>query len=219
MIIAFCIPGRQQSMEWTQSWDKMKNYMFRHDIDHYLYQKYSADIYEVRNTLVSRELQVPWEMMPCFGGVPYDYMMWIDGDIGFKPEDVMKLVNSGKDIISGVCPMGPTNRCPVGEYGFNENGQATYRFINIPSLDELDQSEPIQNGIQYAGFGFIAIRKGVFEAMEYPWFRTTLRKHGGRDSNPSEDIGFCLRAGDRGFKVWLHPGMRLTHNKELCLKA
>jgi len=217
MIIAFCVPGRFQSMEFTQSWDKMKNYLFRHDIEHYLYQWYDSNVYGCRNSLVSRDLQVPWEMMPCFKGKPYDYMMWIDGDIGFTPDDVMKLVESGKDIISGVCPMGPTRRCPCGEYGFDENGQAIHKYIRIDALDELDQSEPIR--IQWAGFGFIAVKKGVFEAMDYPWFRTVLWKHGGRDSNPSEDIGFTLLAGQKGFKVWLHPGVRLTHNKELCLRA
>lgn len=215
MIIAFCVPGRTQSMEFTSSWDAMKNYMFREKIDHYLWQKYSSDIYEVRNTLVSRDLQIPWEMMPCFGGKPYDYMMWIDGDIGFQPEDVMNLVNSGKDIISGACPMGPTNRCPVGKFGVNENGQVVYQFIHIPALD--DEEELIE--VEFAGFGFIAVKKGVFEGMPYPWFRTTLRKCGGRDSNPSEDLGFTLRAGEKGFKVWLHPKVKLTHNKEICLRA
>ncbi len=217
MTIAFCVPGRHQAMEWTASWDKLKNYLIPAKIDHYLWMFYSSDIYECRNKLVSRGLQIPWDMMPCFGGKAYDYMMWIDGDIGFEPSDVMRLVESGKYIISGVCPMGPTHRCPCGSYGIDEHGIPAPMYLNIKALDTLDQDTPIE--IEWCGFGFLAIKKGVFEAMEYPWFRTTLWKHEGRDSNPTEDIGFTLRAGLKGFKVWVHPGVRLTHSKEICLQA
>lgn len=217
MIIAFCTPGKHYSMEYDKSWTDMMIYCFRNDIQFEKYRWQDSNIYGCRNSLVSRDIQIPWEMMPCFGGHPYDYMMWIDGDIGFQPEDVMKLIKTGKDIISGVCPMGPTKRCPCGSYGFDENGLPVVRYIDINSLDSVEQDELIE--IEYAGFGFIAIKKGVFEAIEYPWFRTTLRKHHGRDSNPSEDIGFVLRAGDKGFQAYLHPGVRLTHNKELCLRA
>ena len=215
MTIAFCVPGRQQSMEFTASWDRLKNYLIPAKIDHYLYQQYSSDIYHCRNDLVARKLQVPWEIMPCFGGKPYDYMMWIDGDIGFEVDDVMKLVKSGKDIISGVCPMGPTLRAPAGEYGLDEIGWPSHKYINIKALEGM--TEPFE--VQWCGFGFLAIKKGVFESMDYPWFRTTLWKHEGRDSNPTEDIGFTLRAGEKGWKVWLHPAVRLTHNKEICLQA
>ena len=217
MIIAFCVPGRYQSMEWTRSWTDMLIYCIEHDINFYLYQWYTSDIYLCRNELITRELQIPWEMMPCFGGKPYDYMMWIDGDIGFKPDDVMKLVNSGKEIISGVCPMGPTPRCPAGRYAENEHGMVIPGFININSLDELEPDTIFE--VDWSGFGFIAVKKGVFESMEYPWFRTTLRKKDRREINPSEDVGWCLRAVEQGYKIWLHSGVRVTHNKELCLRA
>ncbi len=215
MIIAFCVPGRLQTLEFTASWDKLKNYLISAGVNHYLYQRYSADIYDCRNALVSRNLQIPWGMMPCFGGKPYDYMMWIDSDIGFEPSDVMRLVRSGKDIISGVCPMGPTMRCPAGEYGVDANGWPTHKYLNIKAMEGMD--EPME--VEWCGFGFLAIKKGVFESMEYPWFRSTPWKHMGRDSNPGEDIGFILRAGEKGWKTWIHPGVKLTHSKDVVLQA
>jgi len=215
--IAFCIPGKAQSMEFTESWTNLVVYMVKRNIDFYLHQYYSADIYDCRNNLVTEEAHIPWEMMPVFLGKPYDYMMWIDSDIGFKPEDVMKLVNTGQDVISGVCPMGPTMRCPAGRFGYDEYGQPSLDYISIAELDNVDQDTLIP--VEFAGYGFIAVKQGVFEAMEYPWFRTTIRKHAGREVNPSEDLGWCIRAREKGFKVWLYPGVRLTHNKELCLRA
>ena len=217
MIIAFCVPGRTQSVEFTTGWTETVIYCLNNQIKFYLYTMTGSDIYHVRNDLVSLEAKIPWDMMPCFGGAPYDYMMWIDGDIGFKPYDVMKLINSGKDIISGVCPMGPTRRCPCGDLGYDENGQPTLGYIDIAALDKLENEDLIE--IEYAGFGFIAVKKGVFESMDFPWFRSTPWKHAGHDINPSEDIGWCFRAREKGWKIWLHPGVRCTHNKELCLRA
>ena len=215
MTIAFCTPGSRFASEFMASWDDLKNYLIPAEINHYLYQRTGSDIYDVRNTIVSRNVQIPWEMMPCFKGVPYDYMMWIDSDIGFEPSDVMRLVESGKDLITGVCPMGPTMRCPAGEYGADANGWPTYKYLNIKAMQDMD--EPFE--IEWCGFGFLAIKKGVFESMEYPWFRSTFWKHMGRDSNPGEDIGFVLRAGLKGWKVWMHPGVKLTHSKDIVLQA
>lgn len=217
MKLAFCIPGKQQSMEWTKSWDMLKNYMFRNDIEHYLYQWYDSNIYGCRNSLVSRDAEIPWDMMPCFLGAPYDYMVWIDSDMGFEPDDVMRLVESGKDIISAVCPMGPTNRCPAGSYGLDDNGVPVCRYLNIKVLDTVPKDELIE--VQYAGFGFIVVKYGVFEAMDYPWFRSITWTYERRKSDPSEDLGFCLRAGMKGFKVFLHPWVRVSHTKEMCLTA
>ena len=217
MKIAFCVPGRTQHSDWTRSWDEMKNHMFRNNIDHYLWQWYDSNIYGCRNSLVSRDLAIPREMMPCFGGEPYDYMMWIDGDIGFRPEDVMRLVESGKDIISGVCPMGPTQRCPAVSYGPDENGQPMCRYVNIKALDSAEPDELIE--VDCVGFGFVAVKKGVFEAMPFPWFRTMTYTYERRVSDPSEDFGFCLRAGKLGFKVLLHPWVRLTHTREVMMRS
>ncbi len=54
-----------QGMEWTKSWDMLKNYMFRNDIEHYLWQWYDSNIYGCRNSLVSRDAEIPRDMMPC----------------------------------------------------------------------------------------------------------------------------------------------------------
>ena len=41
-----------------------------------------------------------------FGGeIDYDYIMWIDSDIVFKPEQFFKLLDHDRDIISGLYMM------------------------------------------------------------------------------------------------------------------
>ena len=219
MIIAFCVPGEHQSWEFTKSWTRVVHHMGKHGITMKLFQERGGDIYHIRNTLVSRDLPIPWEMMPVFGGEPYDYMMWIDSDMGgFDFSHIQRLIDADKDIITGITPIGRTGRSAIGEYGYDEYGQPAVNFYNLLLMDEqLDPNVPVEVG--FCGYAFLLIRKGVFEAMEYPWFRYTPKNHEGRLSGPGEDIGFCIRAREAGFKVWMHPGVKVTHNKEFCLNA
>ena len=219
MIRAFCIPGAHQSWEFTKSWTKVVHHMAKNDISFHLIQERGGDIYHIRNILVSRDLPIPWEMMPVFGGEPYDWMLWIDSDMGgFDFSHIQKLIDADKDIITGVAPIGPTGRSAIGQYGYDDYGQSSVQFYNLLVMDkQLDPNVPVEVG--FCGYAFLLVRKGVFEAMEYPWFRYTPQEHAGQKSGPSEDIGWCIRAREAGFKVWMHPGVKVTHNKELCLNV
>jgi len=219
VIIAFCIPGRQQSHEFTKSWTQVVHHMAKNSITLNLYQEAGGDIYHIRNNLVSRDLPIPWDMMPIFGGEPYDYIMWIDSDVGeFDFSHIQRLIDADKDIITGVVPLGLTGRSAIGQYGYDEFGQPMVQYYNIPVMDkELDHDTPVE--IEFCGYAFLLVRKGVFEAMEYPWFRYTPHEYACKQSGPGEDIGWCLRAREAGFKVWMHPGVRVSHNKEQCWRA
>jgi len=224
LIIAFMIPGRSQHMSFVKSWTMVVHYMAKNDITYHLIQKSGGDIYNIRNTLVSQDLPVPWEMMPVIKGQPYDYLMWIDSDIGgFTWDHIQKLIDADKDIITGIVPIGPTERSAVGQYGEDEYGQPVVQYFNLKVLDEqikkgeIDANEPIEIG--FCGYAFLLVKKGVFEAMEYPWFRYTPKEYAGRWGNMGEDIGWCERARETGFKVWMHPGVKLTHTKEITLNV
>jgi hypothetical protein len=48
-----------------------------------------------------------------------------------------------------------------------------------------------------AGAGCLLVNRRVFEKLERLWFRTA-----GDATDPGEDLDFCLRAREAGFKIW-----------------
>lgn len=45
--------------------------------------------------------------------------------------------------------------------------------------------------VAYAGMGCMLVRKGVFEAMEYPWFEPKKHEIGECVDYSMEDVSFC----------------------------
>jgi len=203
-------------MEFTKSFAQTMYYMGKNGIKARVFQEAGGDIYHIRNDLVSRGLPIPWDMMPIFGGEPYDWIMWIDSDMGqFDFSHIQKLIDADKDIITGVAPLGPTGRSAIGQYGYDDFGQPSVQFYNVLETDkQLDPNVPVE--VEYCGYAFLLVRKGVFEAMEYPWFRYTPHEHAYKQSLLGEDLGWCVRAKEAGFKIWMLPGVKVSHNKEQC---
>ena len=219
MTIAFCLPGRAQDMEFTKAFADTMYYMGKHGIEAKIWQGAGGDIYDIRNKIVSRDLPIPWDMMPVFGGDPYDYMMWIDSDVGeFDYSHIQRLIDADKDIISGIVPLGATGRSAVGQYGYDEFGQPSVQYYNVIVMDQqLEPKVPVE--IDFCGYAFLLVRKGVFEAMDYHWFRYSPQEHGGKQSGATEDIGWCARARKAGFKIWMLPGVKVSHTKWQCWRA
>ena len=71
--------------------------------------------------------------------------------------------------------------------------------------------------VDYTGFGWVLIKKGVFEHkdMKYPWFapKMQLFESGAVQDMCGEDVSFCLDAMDAGFDIWCDPRIRVGHEK------
>ena len=65
--------------------------------------------------------------------------------------------------------------------------------------------------------GLMIVKKGVFEKMSYPWFRSDVLEwiEDGVEMADidTDDAGFCFRAKELGFKVYVDPGVHVTHEK------
>lgn len=145
-----------------------------------------------------------------FGGTSYDKIMWIDSDIYWKPEDVLKLYNSDKDIIAG------TYRIANGDI-------TVYNELFGPAIkpEELDKhKEPFK--VFGAGMGFMCIKSGIFEKMKRPWFQQEIGSatmNGELIEFPliGEDLSLCKRIADMGFEIWVDPTVRVGHHKMVRL--
>ena len=71
--------------------------------------------------------------------------------------------------------------------------------------------------VDYAGFGWLLIQKGVFEdkKMPYPWFAPKMQvfESGNVQDMCGEDVSFCLDAKDAGYEIWCDPRIRVGHEK------
>ena len=71
--------------------------------------------------------------------------------------------------------------------------------------------------VDYSGFGWLLIKKGVFEheQMPYPWFAPKMQifESGEVQDMCGEDVSFCLDAKEAGFEIWCDPRIRVGHEK------
>lgn len=145
---------------------------------------------------------------PCSGDFTYDMIMWIDSDIAWEPLDVFKLYKSDKKIISG-CYLMEDRHIPI--YQQPRGGMMPEEMLE-------QYSKPFQ--VAGCGFGFLAVKSGVFENMPRPWF--------GPESVPDgdggevfmlvgEDLSWCTKAIKSGFDIWVDPSVRVIHQKTFPL--
>ena len=133
-----------------------------------------------------------------------DYVLWLDSDMVFAPdllERMLATLEAGKyDILSGVYYRRVAPYTPVlfETLEINENGDAKYT-----------EYKEIPDGIFEAagcGFGCVLMRSDVFLDVQYRFGHmfTPIGKNG-------EDVSFCWRARQCGFKIYCDPSIKLGH--------
>jgi hypothetical protein len=209
--VIFCIPGSSFSGGFLECWTKLYDHCLRRGIRPILSRQESCNIYYVRNMCLGGDVQRGKDQKPFDGKINYDYLMWVDSDIHFTPGDFDRLIEDDKDIVSGLYLMdGGSAFAAVrewdGEY-FKRHGAFQF-FTPGEALGLID---PIE--MNYTGMGFMLVKRGVFEAIEYPWFRQIEKRIGDMVDCTMEDVSFCLRAREKGYKIWIDPKVWVGHEK------
>jgi hypothetical protein len=170
--------------------------------------EYSSHVANARELTLNGDNQNDiHEQRPFKGTLTYDKILWIDSDIAFNPDDAIKLIESDKEIISGAYLLA--------------SGEVTaYKKMLGPgyTYDEVKaMTEPIK--IEGCGFGFLAVKSGVFENMTRPWFQAAMTTTDDGITFPimGEDISWCKRVTDAGHEIWFDPSVKVTHHKMMKL--
>lgn len=144
------------------------------------------------------------------GEVTYDKIIWIDSDISWEINDFMKVYESDKDIISGIY--------------LNDLGVPMFSLLS----EEVDMATMISSSLPFpvsaTGFGFIAIKSGIFEKIQRPWFDLVFNKlvndNGKEMLIPfGEDYSWCHKARNVGFDIYIDPSVKLNHHKKVTINA
>ena len=145
------------------------------------------------------------------GEFTYDKIFWIDSDIEWSVEDFKKIYESSLDIVGGLYQIHPNGRVAVALFDPADNELPI--VVNEADFIVLD-TEPME--CYGLGFGFVAMKSGVFEACDRPWFLMERIRypHLQFDLNVGEDYSFCLNARRNGYKVHVDPMVKVKHHKE-----
>ena len=146
----------------------------------------------------------------------HEYLFFLDSDIGFNPENVLKLLFHNVDIVSGAYPM---KTIPI-----------RYCFDIIQPEERKGDLIKVEGN----GMGFVMIHRNVFlnMAKNFPDLKYTppsndsnvlptpselnnsyhfFMEHKLNDSFMSEDKSFFYRARMMGYDVWLDTTIKLQH--------
>jgi hypothetical protein len=161
------------------------------------------------------------------------HLLFIDADIGFEPDQVVRLIECGADMCAAVYPIKRIDwqRMKNALSGARPNPAASLQY----ALEVEDPNAVIANSgfikVRYAGTGFLMIRRAALERMcaHYPQLRYK-RDHSidaATESDNrfalfecaiaedgtylSEDFAFCKRWTDMGGEIWADLNSRLHH--------
>jgi len=213
--VVFCLPGPSFSGTFLQMWSELLVTCSKNNIIPILSQRYNPVVYYVRNQCLGGDNMRGIYQKPFDGKVDYDYLMWIDSDVIFNPNDFFKLLQRNVNIVAGIYKTKDNIHYPVApkwdEDFFAKNG--FFPFIT----DEDIKGKTELMSVEYTGFGFILCKRGVFESLKYPWFEPIFYDIGAIHDFCSEDVGFCKKVLQEGFKIYIDPTIRVGHEKTMIL--
>jgi hypothetical protein len=216
MKIVFCMPGRDYSREFLLCWSDLLMQAAQKGHQVMISQQYSSVVHFARAKCLGGDVLKGKDQKPFQGEMDYDYIMWIDSDVLFKPDDFFKLLESPHDVTAGVYMMEDLQHlATVKEWNteyFSTKG--TFKFMQPDDL--IGSPQYVQ--VAYTGMGWMLLKKGVVEDLKYPWFYSPLENINDTivDLN-SEDVSFCKALWDAGHPVHIDTKIRVGHQKRVIL--
>ena len=133
-----------------------------------------------------------------------DYLLITDTDMIFTNNDIARLHEHEADIVGGIYSISgdPAKLCA----GYWDSGAL------------IDAPPGITKEVDYIGTGFLMVNRRVFEKIgEHGWF-DYMYNPDRPEVQIGEDLSFCHRVQDAGFKIILDTTVRLGHCKTEILQ-
>jgi hypothetical protein len=162
-----------------------------------------------------------------------DYLLFIDTDIAFSVDDILKLIESDKPIISGLYPKKYISKDKLKLLAKNSKITDDYEELCTDFSTEINLNKNINliEEVNYAATGFMLIKREVFETIkdkfpsikykndidgyygfgeyQYDFFPCQINPE--NNKYESEDYGFCNLYRRAGGKVYVRTDCNLTH--------
>lgn len=186
-------------------------------------------INRARNNLVAKFM----------GNESFTHLMFIDADIQFDKESILKMLWHDKDVVTAAYPIKEINwdRVKAGasmDLAPSQLMEFATRYVvhlTAPGVNEVNVDDKGSLECYEAGTGFMLVKREVFEKMfkkykKLKYNDDTGSLSGAESDNAyalfnsyvddtgrflSEDYGFCRYWQKAGGKVWVDPAINLTH--------
>ena len=174
-----------------------------------------------RNTIAHHFLSMP----------DATHLLFIDADLKFRVEDVVKMIKADKSLIIGPVPLKGYNweevrqRALAGEKEINRTG-GVFNINHLPGIQMEDEETPFE--IEHGGNAMMMIRRDCLEELApytpyytnggaslpdgekiLDFFRVEIDKE--KNHLLSEDYFFCSSYRKIGGKVWCAPWCEIGH--------
>jgi len=241
--IVFCLPGRGVSYIFLKNFVQLCFDLVQNGSSIQISQDYSSMVNFARCKCLGANVlrgpdQIPWD-----GKLKYDYQLWIDSDIVFDTNKFWQLIDLAtkdaevtqeikdkdgklvstqlgideskvKEITAGWYATEDGHTTSVAHWLSEEDFAKNGGVMNHETVESITKKrKPFT--VDYTGFGWVLIKKGVFERLEYPWFAPKMQvfDSGKVQDMCGEDVSFCLDAKKEGMVTWCDPRIRVGHEK------
>lgn len=215
--IVFCLPGRGVSYTFLKNFVQLCFDLVQSGASIQISQDYSSMVNFARCKVLGANVLKGPDQEPWQGNLHYDYQLWIDSDIVFSTDAFWALFNMDKDIACGWYATEDGRTTSVAHWLEENDFKSNGGVMNHEMVDTIgNRKKPFT--VDYTGFGWVLIKKGVFEheEMKYPWFAPQMQvfESGEVQDMCGEDVSFCLDARKKcGFEIWCNPRVRVGHEK------
>jgi hypothetical protein len=227
MQILFCLPGNSFSSHFLLSWSMLIDSCYKKNINIVLAPGVASSLSLARSKSLGYTALGGANQLPFQGKIEYDFIMFLDSDILFKPDDFFTLLESPHDITSGLYMHNDNKNystCQKWDTDyFLKNGSFEYM---TPTALEAYKKNALSKymPIAFTGLGFTLMRKGVLEKLSYPIFWADIQTIPSTDSTkpdaveiPSDEMAFFLNLKKAGITSYVDTSIRVGHEKLVVL--
>jgi len=192
-------PGNNFSNNFLNSWTNLimwivnNGYVFTSNID------YSSLIQTSRDKVMGTSHN---SAQPFDGKFEFDYMLCIDSDMVFNPQNLENLLSRDVPVVSGIYRIKADDAWSAWVGGEQSEGGD---WINEEYVKK-HEDQMIQG--DFGGLGFTLIKKEVFDKLTPPlWFDDQA------DKNYGEDVVFFRKIKAAGYDINFDMSVKLGHEK------
>lgn len=213
MKLLVCMPARSFTSFTVYSLLQLQKYFHLRNINAQFVISRGCNIYSLRNECID----VGLKFEETISGIEkYDFILWIDSDMVFTEFQFIHLYNAlleneKIDIITGLYKTeGGINFVCALEPEIDS-------WVTLMTESQIHRAQSTPFEIAYAGFGFLMMRRAVFDVLFYPYFREVYQLINNRNEFLGEDFSFCHMIRQSGKTIYAHPMCIVGHCKEQIL--
>lgn len=209
--VVIATPGKELHQDYVKSLIDTTTWLNEQGLTYRWLNKSGSLVSTTRELTALDSFGPDWETREIGRGeFTYGKIFWIDSDISWTIENFQQILESDLDIVGGLYQTAPDGRVAVARFG-PDNMPTTVREQDFI----FEEERTIE--VFGVGFGFVAMKSGVFEACDRPWFLMERIQwpHITFELNVGEDYSWCMNARRNGFKVMLDLDVKVKHHKEI----